>query len=407
MTNILTPPTNPGQPIVSKMPIVLTILTSLVNFWSVVPAPTMTLLPLSVSAPELSIWLLGLSSIGLTGYAVYWRDLPKIVLYLGVTFSIINISISATPAIELSGTIDRANLAMTKAFGDSYVEQISPQVRSTFLAQPFSLATTVRGINSNPIRIQRNIQFAAPAGVPLTINLYQPPTPGKYPAVIQIYGGAWRFGTPDSNEEFSRYLAARGYVVVAIDYRHAPSYRFPDQLTDIHTALDYMRQQAVNWEIDLDRIAAIGRSAGGHLATLTAYQPNALPFKAVVSYYGPVDLTRGYTNPPTPDPIDSRRVLRDFLGGTPADLPKVYRQASPYELVDRPLPPTLLVYGSKDRIVEARFGKQLADKLRSFGTPTVYIELPWANHAFDAIFNGIGNQIALYYTERFLAQTLR
>jgi acetyl esterase/lipase len=225
--------------------------------------------------------------------------------------------------------------------------------------------------------------------------------------VIQIYGGAWRTGSPDSNEDFSRYLAARGYVVVAIDYRHAPQHRFPAHLLDVRTALDYMRQQAPNWEIDIDRLAVIGRSAGGHLATLAAYQTDAPPLKAVVSYYAPVDLTAGYDDPPTPDPIDSRQVLRDFLGGTPREFPELYQQASPYQLVNRALPPTLLIYGGQDHLVEARFGKKMATQLQSFGTPTVYIEIPWANHAFDTIFHGPSNQIALYYTERFLAHTLQ
>jgi acetyl esterase/lipase len=167
-----------------------------------------------------------------------------------------------------------------------------------------------------------------------------------------------------------------------------------------------VQQQAKNWEIDPDKLAIIGRSAGGHLATLAAYQTNAPPIKAVVSYYSPVDLTAGYSDPPIPDPIDSRQVMRDFLGGTPAELPELYRQASPGQLVDRLLPPTLLIYGGQDHLVESRFGHKLAKNLQSFGTTTIYIEIPWANHAFDEIFNGPSNQLALYYTERFLARSL-
>ena len=376
----------------------------------------MTLLPLSVGAPELSIWLLCFRSIGLAshwflrvGVASTWRHPSvKVLKWVGVTLSIVNISLSATPLIQLSATIDGANAAMTNTFGANYLAGLSPEIRSTFRSQPYTLREAFQGIDlAPPIRSQRNIQFAAPAAVPLTLNLYQPPQPGKYPTIIQIYGGAWRFGTPDSNEQFSRYLAARGYVVVAIDYRHAPKYHFPAQSIDIRTALDYIKTHALKWEVDPGHIALIGRSAGGHLATLTAYQPDALPFKAVVSYYAPVDLTAGYIDPPIPDPIDSRQVLRDFLGGTPTEFPDLYRQASPYQQVTQKQIPSLLIYGGKDHLVEARFGKRLADKLQSFGTPTVYIKIPWADHAFDAIFNGTSNQVALYYTERFLAKTLR
>jgi acetyl esterase/lipase len=388
--------------------ILITIIGLSINIWSVIPAPNMTLLPLSVATPELSIWLLCFSAIGLASHGILLDRSVKVLKWVGICLSIINITISLSPLIQLSGTIDLANAAMANTFGANYLERLSPEVRSTFRSQPYTLVEALHGIDlSTPIRTQRNIQFAAPAGVPLTLNLYQPLAPGKYPAIIQIYGGAWRFGTPDSNEEFSRYLAARGYVVVAIDYRHAPKHHFPAQSIDIRTALDYIGAHTLQCEVDPKRIALIGRSAGGHLATLTAYQPNALPFKAVVSYYAPVDLTAGYLDPPTPDPIDSRQVLRDFLGGTPTEFPELYRQASPYQQITQKQIPSLLIYGGKDHLVEARFGKRLADKLQSFGTPTVYIKIPWADHAFDAIFNGTSNQVALYYTERFLAETLR
>jgi acetyl esterase/lipase len=399
----------------AKIPIVLTIIGLWLNLWSVIPAPNMTLLPLSVAAPELSIWLLGFSSIGLAIHLILLdrfrkaEAMPtvKVLKWLGITLSIINIIISANPLMQLSGTIDAANAAMTNTFGANYLAKVSPEIRSTFRLQPFTIQAALQGIDlATPIRIQRNIKFAAPAGVPLTLNLYQPLTPGKYPAVIQIYGGAWKFGTPDSNEEFSRYLAARGYVVVAIDYRHAPTHHFPAQSTDIRTALDYISAHALEWEVDPGHIALIGRSAGGHLATLAAYQSTTLPFKAVVSYYAPVDLKGGYTDPPVPDPIDSCQVLRDFIGGTPTEFPDLYLQASPYQQVTQRQIPHLLIYGGKDHLVEARYGKKLADRLRSFDTPTVYIEIPWANHAFDTIFNGTSNQVALYYTERFLAQAL-
>jgi acetyl esterase/lipase len=396
------------QLLLAIIPLLLTLVGLSLTIWIVIPAPNMTLLPLSVGAPELSVWLLCVSAIGLGSYALLPQQvLPKLLCWVGMALSVLSMAISASPLLQMT-TIDRANTAMTAALGKNYLANLSPLVLSTFRSQPFSFLDAVRGIDlSKQIRIQRQLPFATVAGVPLALNLYQPPTPGKYPAVIQIYGGAWRTGSPASNEDFSRYLAAQGYVVVAIDYRHAPQHRFPAHLTDVRTALDYVRQQAPNWEIDTERLAVIGRSAGGHLATLAAYQTDAPPLKAVVSYYAPVDLTAGYDDPPIPDPIDSRQVLRDFLGGTPREFPMLYQQASPYQLVDRFLPPTLLIYGGQDHLVESRFGKKMARKLQSFGTPTVYIEIPWANHAFDTIFNGPSNQIALYYTERFLAHALQ
>ena len=73
----------------------------------------------------------------------------------------------------------------------------------------------------------------------------------------------------------------------------------------------------------------------------------------------------------------------------------------------RRVPPTLLVYGARDHVVAPRFGRALHDRLRQAGAVSVLLELPWAEHAFDALPNGLSGQIALYYTERFLAWALR
>jgi acetyl esterase/lipase len=387
------------------VPLLLTFIGLALSIWSVFPAPNMTLLPLSVGAPEVCVWLLGFSLIGLLSYAVFQQpQLPAVWRWLGMGLSVVSIVLSAHPLLQLAKTIEQADRSMDQALGNNYLSAIPPKISANFRTQPFSLLTALRGIDSVDIRCQKHIRFAADAS--LALNLYQPITPGNYPGVIQIYGGAWRAGNPDQNEQFSRYLASRGYVVVAIDYRHAPQHRFPQQLDDVQMAIEYVRNHAKQWEIAPDRLGIIGRSAGGHLATLAAYQPKIKPLQAVVSYYAPVDLTVGYIDPPVPDPIDSRQVMRDFLGGTPTELPELYKQASPGQLVNRRLPPTLLIYGGQDHLVESRFGRKLAKNLQSFGTPTVFIEIPWANHAFDAIFNGPSNQLALYYTERFLARSL-
>jgi catechol 2,3-dioxygenase-like lactoylglutathione lyase family enzyme len=123
------------------------------------------------------------------------------------------------------------------------------------------------------------------------------------------------------------------------------------------------------------------------------------------SYYGPVDLTDGYRNPPTPDPLDVRSIEAAFLGGTPDEVPDRYREASPITYVSRALPPSLLIYGGRDHVVLPRFGAMLDGRLHVAGARSVF-EIPWAERAFDAIPNGPSGQLSLYYTERFLAWAL-
>jgi acetyl esterase/lipase len=71
------------------------------------------------------------------------------------------------------------------------------------------------------------------------------------------------------------------------------------------------------------------------------------------------------------------------------------------------LPPTLLVYGARDHIVEAKYGARMKTALAAHGGQVAYLAIPWAEHAFDAVFFGVSSQIALYYTERFMAWAVR
>jgi acetyl esterase/lipase len=139
---------------------------------------------------------------------------------------------------------------------------------------------------------------------------------------------------------------------------------------------------------------------------LAAYNDSTLHARAVVSYYGPVNLVAAYEHPPSPDPLEIRDVQEKLFGGTLAQFPVQYRSASPINSVRANLPPTLLVYGARDHIVEPHYGRMLADSLRAHGNIALHLEIPWADHGFDEVFSGPSSQMALYYTERFLAWAL-
>lgn len=372
--------------------------------WIVLTAPIFSLYPLSVGAPEVSPWLFGLNAIAVLS-SLWLR--AGWVKWGALACGCLGLLLSCLPLVQLPTTHQQVLTEMERNLGKNFLTSIPTNLQSKFRAQPFVFTEAFKGIALDSVRVKTDVQFAAPDGIPLTLDVYRPGQAGTYPGVVMVHGGAWRSGSPKDNPEFNRYLAAQGYTVIAVSYRLAPQHPFPAQLEDVQTAIAFIQQHAAEYELDLNRMVIMGRSAGGHLAKLVAYQPNAYPFKAVVSYYGPIDLTKGYYDLPNPDPINVRAVLEAFLGGTPDAVPAQYQQASPASLLRRNLPPTLLIYGGRDHIMKATFGRQLADQLRSLGNTAVYIEIPWAEHAFDAIFNGVSNQLALYHTERFLAWATR
>src|SRR4028118_819953 len=272
--------------------------------WIIIPAPTFPLLTLGVGAPEVSPWLavLNATAIALTRVGRHRNRGQRLV----VGASLAGLVLSAMPLVQLPATQQRMAAMMVDGLGADYMAQLPGDVQRTMRSHPFVLADAFRGISPSEVRYTPNIQFATRNATPLKLDIYRPPKTGKYPAIVAIYGGAWQRGNPRQNADFNRYMAARGYTVVAIDYRHAPRYRFPAQLEDVRAALTFIHQQAAQYEVDPERIALLGRSAGGHLAMLAAYQPEVLPVRAVVSYYGPFNLTQGYREPPKPDPLHGR-----------------------------------------------------------------------------------------------------
>jgi acetyl esterase/lipase len=372
--------------------------------WIILPAPTALFLLLSVGAPEVSCWLFGLNLLG--GLLVIQEARKKLFSQIALVSSVIGIVLCLLPFSQLSTVNQQVKTSMTQSLGVDYLAKVPKELASQMRPQPFVVGDAFSGIQIEEVRYTSGIPFAQHNGVPLTLDIYRPAQVGLYPGVMVIHGGAWQGGDPTNNEEFNRYLAARGYVVWSISYRLAPSARFPAQIEDVRAALSFLRERATEYETKSDRIALLGRSAGAHLAMLAAYTPSAIKIRAVVDYYGPVDLAAGYNDPPNPDPINTQAVLETFLGGTPKDVPKLYEQASPVQFVKKSLPASLLIYGGRDNVVQSKYGRGLYERLKSEGNKVVFIELPWADHAFDTVLNGISGQFSLYYTERLLAWAL-
>lgn len=342
-----------------------------VAIWLVVPAPTMTLLPLAVGGPEMSPLLL-VPALFVAYLAWRTRGRPR---PASLGLSAVAIVLFSVPMIQYPRTA------------------------------PLSVTTLLAGIDMGQSRLSRNVPLGAPGGVPLTTDIYRPMTDGLHPAIVQIYGGAWQRGTPGNDAAFAARLASLGHVVFAIDYRHAPEWKWPAQLDDVRLALAWVRENGPQYGADPSKLALFGRSSGSQLAMVAGLQDPDVT--AIISFYGPVNLTNGWLNPPRPDPIGSRSVLETFLGGTPAELPDRYREASPISYVSANAPRTLLIYGSRDHIVQPQYGRNMYEALREAGADSEFVEIPWADHAFDALPAGLSGQLSLYHVERFLAEVFR
>jgi len=374
------------------------------EIWTVVPGPTIPTLVLAIVVPEAAVWgvCICLAIIALVqGISRGWARVVATVLAAGA------LGCAIVPLCFVHGAIAEADREMQLALGPDYAVAASDRARARMLAVPFNPVTSFAGYShDDAIRDDLALRVIMRDGTRLRADLYRPGADGPHPAVILIYGGAWRFGARSDVAERARAYAALGYTTIAVDYRHAPAFHYPTQIEDVRDAIASIARHATDWDVDPSHVAIIGYSSGAELALLAAYAPEPLTIKAVVAFYAPADLVQGYALPPVPDPTGVRGILTAYIGGTPAQEPAKYIAASPLAHVRASLPPTLLIGGGRDELVRLAFQHEMRDRLRVQGVPVASIDLPWSNHAFDEVPNGLGGQIGRYYTERFLAATL-
>ncbi len=159
-----------------------------------------------------------------------------------------------------------------------------------------------------------------------------------WPTVLMVHGGGWVEGSSADYTHLAPLFARRGIMACAMNYRLAPDDRWPAQQEDIFAALDFLRSQ----QVDLSRLAIWGDSAGAHMALHAAlHYPH--PIAAVVAIGAPTNLSR----------------LPYSLWGA-AFSESQLKDASPISYGDRPLPPTLLLHGEKDRVVPVEKSRMFA-----------------------------------------------
>ena len=222
---------------------------------------------------------------------------------------------------------------------------------------------------------KRDISFGTAGGEQLLLDVFypQPKAAAPRPALIWVHGGGWTEGSKAAFADGARALAQLGYVCFSINYRLAAKGHnvWPAQLDDVQRAVRWVRAHAEDYGIDPQRIGALGHSAGGHLvaclgtretrdnsdALLASYSSRVT---CVVDMSGPVDLINR-------ENALGDEVVRNLLGGTPAERPEAARDASPLFHVDANSAPFLILHGQLDELVHPHQAERLAAALRAAG----------------------------------------
>jgi acetyl esterase len=242
--------------------------------------------------------------------------------------------------------------------------------------------------------------------VALKMYVFNPPGPKRagLPAVVFFFGGGWVQGSPQQFYQQARYLASRGMVAMAADYRVGSRHgvKIADCARDAKSAIRWVRQNAKRLGVDPARVVAAGGSAGGHLAAVTgtvedldepgepasvSSRPNAMVL------FNPVVITAPAQGYPESASMDHR----ERVGVDPV-------RVSPYHQVKKGSPPSIIFHGKADTIVPYRSVELFAQKMIDLGNRCELRGYEGEGHGFFN-FGRAGNRNfldTLEHMDRFL-----
>ena len=242
--------------------------------------------------------------------------------------------------------------------------------------------------------------------------------PGSLPCILWIAGGGWT--EVDHNVWLPElvYFAKKGYVVASVSYSLPATWFFPEMLIDIKQAIRYLKAHAGEWQIDADRIAVMGESAGGHLAALAAATGDRAEFergdyleqdssvKTAVVYYGAVDMAN-FEGRESFSSYDEKEqfLLRGKLEPQSLAVGVPYlrkheelgRMIDPRSYVTEKTPPFLLLHGTGDTQVPMYHSDVLYHALEDAQVPVEYVVIEGVDHAAAEFFQQETKDLVLAY----------
>lgn len=296
---------------------------------------------------------------------------------------------------------------------------------------------------------------------PLYCDIWQPApgSPRSGLGIVYLHGSAWYLGDKaQMTDPMLRGWAANGHVVMDVAYRMCPETDLRGMLADAWAAVAWLRAHAQEYGIDPHRVVLSGTSAGGHIALLAAYTSDRagefapelagkeVPVRGVFTMSAPIDMSAMLAHhpamtasahpapgaaydpltdldpvlPPRPGATRQERtrwqqaqmrrlssgLLRDLLGGGPAEAPEMFSFATVGTHVRPGLPATLIIQGDQDLLVPVQPARDLYWRLQEVGVHATYLELPQTDHAFEIAFPQVSPpaRAATIAVARFLAE---
>ncbi len=234
------------------------------------------------------------------------------------------------------------------------------------------------------------------------LDVFVPEGAGPFPLVINIHGGAFRFGGKEMLDvPIAKALLKEGIAVATINYRLSGEAKFPAAVLDAKAAVRFLRANAGKFRLDGGKFIAFGQSAGGNLASILGTSAGVAEFddaalghadasskvQGVIDWFGPTDFSKMDSQAEEQGCPESARQHGKadspealYLGGLPKDVPALVAKSNPITYITPDDPPFLLQKGEKDCVVPVGQSRILFEALKAAGVKAELDILQEAGH---------------------------
>jgi acetyl esterase/lipase len=235
-----------------------------------------------------------------------------------------------------------------------------------------------------------DVTYCSMDGQPQKMDLYFPKSGGPWPVFLYVHGGGWNKG--DKSEGVGwKYLNDQGYLVVSVNYRLAAyNIKFPAMIEDVKCAVRSLRAHAGEYNLDPNRIGALGASAGGHLVALLGtsdpragwevgeYLDQSSRVQAVVAEAVFSDFTLAMPN-------SINTAIFFAMGEFPGTASTLNSAASPVTYITPDDPPFLIIHGEKDGYAPLEQAQVLDAKLKAAGVSSQLVLVKNGEHGLTSV----------------------
>lgn len=287
-------------------------------------------------------------------------------------------------------------LAHVSAQQTEIVKDTSFNTKSTAIkiAKYFPNAKVVEAIVPENVAVSYDVVYASRSNRKLHMDIFSPKPVSKKPLpfVLIMHGGGWRSGDKSMEWPTAIHLAKNGYIAATVEYRLSTEAKYPMAIYDLKEAIRWIRKNAKKSNVDPNKIAVSGCSAGGELAAFLGTTGSLKQFvglgenknissavQAVIDVDGVVDFATPAESGKDNDPAKPS-AGKAWFGASFNENPKIWEDASPIKYVSKKTPPILFINSALERYHAGR--DAMISKLNELNIYSAVHTIPNTPHPF-------------------------